>query len=87
MLVRKLPTTSRLATALNDGRPVLTQTDHLLADIWVILARAFFSTEERPLPEDFDHPVRAEVTARERAERKRSLKAKFQQRKRAYGGE
>lgn len=75
--------TSRLVTALNGGRPMWTQTDHLLADIWVVLVRA--NSEKGSLPEDFDHPVRAEMAAAAKAEHKQTLKDKFRQRKRAYG--
>ncbi|WP_237082686.1 hypothetical protein [Mycobacteroides abscessus] len=55
------------------------QTDHLLADLWVVLVRA--NSEKGSLPEDFDHPVRAEMTARARAEHKRALQEEFKQRK------
>lgn len=81
MLVRKLPPTSRLATALNDGQPVWTHTDHLLADLWVALAKLLGDPEK--MPENFDHPVRAEMRARATAAHKQSLKEEFLQRKRA----
>ncbi|MDD7812626.1 hypothetical protein PP713_08665 [Mycobacterium sp. CSUR Q5927] len=54
----------------------------LLADLWVILVRA--NSEKGSLPDDFDHPVRAEMTAKAKAAHKQQLKDEFQQRKNAY---
>ena len=88
VLVRELPSTSRLATELNGGRPVWTQTEHLLADIWVLLARAY-ADPKRPPPRDFDHPVRAEMNAKAKSAAQRArvseLRTAFEKRKRAYG--
>lgn len=77
VIVHELPATSRTVTAINGGQPQWTPTDHLLADLWVLLVRA--NSEKGSLPEDYDHPVRAEMTARDRAERKRALKDEFKE--------
>lgn len=91
MLVRELPAKSRLATALNGGQPVWSQTEHLLADLWVLLSRAFFSSKEKPLPKDFDHPVRAAMKAKATSAAKQNriarLRAVFEERRRTYGME
>jgi hypothetical protein len=62
--------------ALNKGRPHWTQTDHLLADLWSVWTKQ-------------DHPVRAEMEAKARADAKRArvveLRSTFQKRKHAYG--
>lgn len=73
---------SRLATALNGGQPIFDTTDHLLADLWALIVRV--NSEKGSLPDDFDHPRRAEMTAKVFAEHKRALKEEFQQRKNAY---
>lgn len=54
-----------------------------MADLWAVFVRA--NSEKGSLPDDFDHPVRAEMTARVKAEHKRVLKDKFEQRKSRYG--
>lgn len=82
MIVRKLPSKSRLATALNDGQPVWDLTDHLLADVWVALVRLLGDPEK--VPEDIDHPLRAEMRSKVVAVHKRSLKEEFLRRKRGY---
>ncbi|MFV8049729.1 hypothetical protein [Mycobacterium sp. 48b] len=82
MLVRKLPTTSRLATALNDGQPVWQLTDHLLADVWVALVKLLGDPEK--VPETIDHPLRAEMRAKATAAHKQSLKQEYLRRKRGY---
>lgn len=66
-------------TARNGGQPVWSSIEHLLADIWALLVRAH--AEKGSLPDDFDHPVRAEMTTRARAAAKAALKSLFLQRK------
>lgn len=79
VLVRQLPAESRLATALNDGLPVWGTTDHLLADLWALTARAH--SEKDSLPESFDHPARAEMTVKAKTEHLKALKEKYRKRK------
>jgi hypothetical protein len=81
VLVRQLPVTSRAVEAI-DGRPGWTPTDHLLADLWSLIARAY--SEKGSLPEDFDHPTRAEMIVKAIAAAKAELKAFYLKRKRAY---
>jgi predicted transcriptional regulator len=90
VLIRYLPVDSALVAALNDGKPGWALTDHLLADLWALTVRT--NSEKGSLPEDFDHPARAEVTARERLKSKLALKEVYLKRKRerrkpAAGGE
>jgi hypothetical protein len=73
---------SALVTALNDGRPRWTDVENLLADLWALLARV--NSEKGSLPDDFDHPVRAEMAAKARATAKKALKAMFRTRKNTY---
>lgn len=80
MLIRQLPRESALVSALNEGQPVWSSTEHLLADLWTLLVRAN-SEKGSSLADDFDHPVRAEMSARAKAASKRSLKALFLKRK------
>ena len=54
-------------------------TEHLLADIWTLLVRA--NSEKGSVAEEFDHPVRAEISAKAKAASKRALKALFLKRK------
>lgn len=68
--------------SLNGGRPMWGPTEDLLADMWTLTVRV--NSEKGSLPDDFDHPVRAEMTARALAEHKRALKEKFEQLKNAY---
>lgn len=65
---------------MNDGRPGWTLTDHLLADLWVVTVQGRFPKGK--LPDGFDHPARAAMTAKAKAAAKAELKAKYQQRKR-----
>jgi hypothetical protein len=84
VLVRGLPPTSRLVTALNGGQPKWTLTDHLLADIWVVLVRA--NSKKGSLPDGFDHPVRVEMKQKTQAaaamSRLAQSKATYENRKR-----
>ena len=81
VLVRQLPPTSRLAIALH-GQP-FSLTEHLLADLWVLMA--FANSKKGALPEDFDHPKRAEMRAKAKAQRTEGLRYEFLRRKRRYG--
>ncbi|SIH67457.1 Uncharacterised protein [Mycobacteroides abscessus subsp. abscessus] len=69
-------------TALNDGQPKWTMTEHLLADIWAVLVKLLGDPDK--VPENLDHPVRAEMTARAIAMAKQALKAMFLNRKSSY---
>lgn len=80
VLVRQLPATSRLVKALT-GQPRWNTLD-LLADLWVMLVRT--NSEKGSLSDDFDHPVRAEMTAAAVAVHKKALKEEFMRRKNAY---
>lgn len=80
-LIERLPADSATARSMNDGQPVWTLTDQLLADLWVATVRA--SSPKGSLPKTFDHPARAAMTARAKAAAMAELKAKYQQRKRA----
>ena len=80
--MRGLSEKSATATAVNGGIEVWSRIEHLLADIWVVLVQA--NTEKGSLPEDFDHPERAKMTAAAKATAKKSLKELFLQRKRRY---
>lgn len=79
MLIRYLPRDSALVIALN-GEPTWSRLEHLIADLWTLLVRV--NSEKGSLADDFDHPVRAEMTAKAKAAAKRSLKELFLQRKR-----
>jgi hypothetical protein len=81
VLVRKLPPTSRLAIALH-GQP-WSLTDHLLADLWTLLA--FVNSKKGSLPEDFDQPRRVELRAKAKAQQTEALRYEFLRRKRRYG--
>ena len=83
MLVHHLPRESALVTALNDGQPMWSSVEHLLADLWALLARVHSDPDKTP--DDLDHPARAEMAARAMAAAKAKLKAMFVARKRAYG--
>lgn len=67
--------------ALTD-RPDRWSVEDLLADLWALEVRA--NSEKGSLPDDFDHPVRAEMTVKVIAEHKKALKEEFQRRKSAY---
>ncbi len=82
VLVRQLPVRSRLVTALNDGQPKWTTVEHLLADIWAVLVKLL--GDPKKVPENIDHPVRAEMKARAIALAKEALKAMFLKRKSGY---
>ncbi|MGH3725662.1 MAG: hypothetical protein ACRDUS_16255 [Mycobacterium sp.] len=82
VLVRQLPLRSRLMTALNDGQPRWTTVEHLLADIWAVLVKLLGDPDR--VPDNIDHPVRAEMTAKAIALAKEALKAMFLKRKRGY---
>jgi len=73
--------------AVTGGRPPFSRIENLLADIWVVLIRA--NSEKGSLPEEFDHPVRAEMAAKAKASAKSDLMARFEKLKRKYqrGGE
>lgn len=79
MLVRKLPTNSELVKALT-GQPGWNPTD-LLADLWVVQVRAHAAKDS--LPDEFDHPVRAALTAKAKTEHKSVLKQRYMNRKSA----
>lgn len=68
--------------ALNDGRAQWTTADHLTADLWALWSKQLLGVAK-------DHPVRAEMEAKARAEAKQAKVAKmmdrFENRKRAYG--
>lgn len=63
-----------------NGEPGWSRIEHLLADLWALLVRVY--SEKGSLADDFDHPVRAEMTAKAKAAAKQSLKELFLQRKR-----
>jgi hypothetical protein len=83
VLVRQLPVQSALVRSLNDGRPPWSVTDHLIADLWALAAKAHFGDKVG------DHPMRAEMEAKARTNAKLAkvieLRTVFQNRKRAYG--
>lgn len=74
--VRQLSVKSGLVRALNGGRPQWTPTEHLLADLWSLVAKQ-------------EHPTRAEMEAEARHLTKLArvveLRAKFEKKKRIYG--
>lgn len=82
MLIRYLPRDSALATAINQGQPVWSSTEHLLADLWALLVR--INSDPRKTPDNLDHPTRADFSARSRAAEKQKLKADFLARKKSY---
>lgn len=81
VLIRQLPLRSQLVTALNGGRPKWTTIEHLLADIWAVLVKLLGNPDK--VPENIDHPVRAEMAANEKSEHKRALKERYLKRKSA----
>lgn len=85
VLLRHLPHDSALVRALNEGRPGWSNTDHLIADLWILTLNAH-SNGNSPVA---DHPVRAAMEEKARTEAKLArvaeLKAEFKRRKRAYG--
>lgn len=80
VLVRHLPMESALVSAIT-GQRRWNPTD-LLADVWTVMVLA--NSAKGALPDDFDHPVRAEMAAAAKAEHRQELQDKFRQRKRAY---
>lgn len=81
VLIRQMPADSTLVTALNDG-PRWSTTDNLIADLWALMVKV--NSEKGSLPDDFDHPTRAEMTAKVKAAHKAVLKEEFLRRKSAY---
>lgn len=79
MLIRLLPRDSALATAINDGLPVWSSTEHLLADLWAVLVKV--NSDPAKTPDNLDHPTRQKMTAKAVAESKRKLKDLFLARK------
>lgn len=84
VLVRQLPADSRLVGAITN-RPARWTTKDLLADLWAVTVQA--NSEKGSLPDDFDHPVRAEMTAAAVAAHKAALKEEFERRQSAYKGD
>lgn len=78
MLIRGLPARSGLVAALNDGKPGWTTTDHLLADVWTLLAQVHGDPDKAPK----DHPARAQLTAKATAVAKQASRAAYLERKR-----
>lgn len=68
-----------MVTALNDGQPVWASTEHLLADLWALLVKAH--SDPAKVPDNLDHPIRAEMTAKTVAASKKKLKEMFLARK------
>lgn len=81
VLIRGLPEDSRLVGTLTN-RPGRWSVKDLLADLWAITVQA--NSEKGSLPDNFDHPVRAEMTAKVVAAHKQELKEEFLRRKNAY---
>lgn len=81
VLVRRLPIHSELVTEMNDGKPQMSPTEELLADIWVALVAV--NAEKDSLPQGFDHPRRAAIAAKAKAAHMKALKAQFRKRKAA----
>lgn len=79
-LIGGLPADSATVRSMNDGQPVWTLTDHLLADLWVVTVRV--NSAKDALPKWFDHPGRAAATARAKSAAMAALKTRYQQRKR-----
>lgn len=88
VLVGQLSARSGLARALNGGRAPFTQTDHLLADLWVVTVKAN-SRKNSPGSRVTDHPTRADMEALVKTAAKNAkvveLRAYYEKRKRAYG--
>jgi len=72
---------------MNDGDPVWSSTEHLLADLWALLVKAH--SDPSKTRESVDHPARAAMGDKARAANKKKLKEVFLARKSAYrpGGE
>lgn len=67
---------------MNDGDPVWSSTEHLLADLWALLVKAH--SDPAKSRENVDHPARAAMTNKVRAAAKAKLKERFVARKNAY---
>lgn len=82
--MRQLPAKSALVRAQNGNRAPWSLTDHLLADLWVVLVKIL-----NPKTRVADHPVRAEMEAKKRKAEKSvrvvELRALYEKRKRRYG--
>ena len=72
---------------MNDGDPVWSSTEHLLADLWALLVKAH--SDPSKTRENVDHPARAAMSDKARMVNKLKLKELFLARKRAHrpGGE
>ncbi|OAN26233.1 hypothetical protein [Mycolicibacterium iranicum] len=85
VLIRQLPAESALVRALNGGRIPWGNVENLVADLWALILKVNSSANARVQ----DHPVRAELEAKSRAEAKRAkvidMRSKFEKRKQAYG--
>lgn len=79
VLIRYLPRESALVAEMNDGDPVWSSTDHLLADLWAVLVKV--NSDPKRTPKDLDHPTRAAIAAKAKAADKRKLKDLFLARK------
>ena len=79
MLIHYLPRDSALITALNNGQLVWGGVEHLLADLWALLARVHSDPDK--VSDSLDHPIRAEMAAKAKAAEKKKLKAEFLARK------
>jgi len=55
-------------------------TEHLLADLWALTVRVNSNPDKTP--DNLDHPIRAEATAKVNAAAKQNLKEEFLARKR-----
>lgn len=82
MLIRHLPHDSSVVTAINDGQPVWSSVEHLLADLWALLLKA--NSDPKKMTDNVDHPVRSAMTAKAVAAKKKQLKQRFLARKTAY---
>lgn len=84
MLLRHLPHDSALVRALNDGRPGWSNTDHLIADLWILILKAHTNGKAKVA----DHPVRAAMQEKARTVAKMArlseLKSEYDRRKRQY---
>ena len=59
--------------------------EHLLADLWALLLRA--NSDPKKTSDNTDHPVRAAMTAKAVAVKKKQLKQRFLARKNSYAQE
>jgi hypothetical protein len=86
VLLRFLPHDAALTRALNDGQPGWSTTDHLIADLWVLILKVAVALGI--LKGADDHPVRAKMQEKARLAEKLAhvaeLRVKFAERKRKY---